>query len=128
MKNIIKLEEAAMFGLCLYALYVLQAPWWCYVLILFGPDISMFAYVLGSAFGAGMYNMFHHKGFAAFIFVIGMYTDTPLWEITGVILFGHASMDRMFGYGLKFNRGFKYTHLGVIGGKKKNEGQFIEKV
>ncbi|MEO6611453.1 MAG: DUF4260 family protein [Chitinophagaceae bacterium] len=28
---------------------------------------------------------------------------------------GHSSMDRMFGYGLKTNEGFKYTHLGMIG-------------
>jgi len=26
-------------------------------------------------------------------------------------------MDRMFGYGLKTEEGFKYTHLGIIGKK-----------
>jgi Domain of unknown function (DUF4260) len=118
MKNIIKLEEAAMFVICVYALYILNAEWWWYLLIIFGPDVSMIGYALGSHVGAGTYNLFHHKGFAVFIFFIGMYTDTALWEIIGVILFGHSSMDRMFGYGLKLNRGFKYTHLGVIGGKK----------
>ena len=117
MKNIIKLEEAAMFGICIYALYIFQAPWWCYLLILFGPDISMIGYVLGPPVGAGTYNMFHHKGFAIFIFLVGMYTDTTIWEIAGVILFGHSSMDRMFGYGLKLDRGFKFTHLGIIGKK-----------
>lgn len=120
MKNIIKLEEAAMFGICVYALYILHADWWWYLLIIFGPDISMIGYALGSHVGAGMYNIFHHKGFAVFIFFIGMYTDTPLWEVIAVVLFGHSSMDRMFGYGLKSNRGFKYTHLGVIGGKSNN--------
>ncbi|HZJ19645.1 MAG TPA: DUF4260 family protein [Pricia sp.] len=24
-------------------------------------------------------------------------------------------MDRIFGYGLKYNKGFKFTHLGEIG-------------
>ena len=37
--------------------------------------------------------------------------------IAGIILFGHSSMDRMFGYGLKLKEGFKYTHLGMIGKK-----------
>jgi len=32
-------------------------------------------------------------------------------------MFGHSSMDRMFGYGLKTEEGFKYTHLGMIGKK-----------
>ena len=117
MKNIIKLEEAAMFGICVFALYLLHAEWYWYLLILIGPDISMIGYFLGSHVGAGIYNIFHHKGFAIFIFFIGLYTDTPIWEIVGVVLFGHSSLDRMFGYGLKLNRGFKYTHLGVIGGK-----------
>jgi len=115
MKNILKLEEAAMFGICVYGLYLLNAEWWCYLLIILGPDISMIGYAAGRQVGAGMYNLFHHKGFAVFIFVIGLYTDNDLLQLTGIILFGHASMDRMFGYGLKLNRGFKYTHLGVIG-------------
>jgi hypothetical protein len=115
MKNILKLEEFAMFGICVYALYLLNAQWWCYLLIVFGPDISMIGYAAGSQAGAGLYNMFHHKGFAVFIYAIGLYTGYEVLQITGIILFGHSSMDRMFGYGLKLNRGFKYTHLGVLG-------------
>jgi len=106
MKNIIKLEEAAMFGASIYGLYFLHAQWWWYPLILLGPDISLIGYLMGSHVGAGIYNIFHHKGFAIFIFIIGLYTDTNLLEIVGVVLFGHSSMDRLFGYGLKLNRGF----------------------
>jgi Domain of unknown function (DUF4260) len=118
MKNIIKIEEAAMFAICVYGLYFLNAGWWCYLLLIFGPDVSMIGYALGSHVGAGLYNMFHHKGFAIFIFAVGLYTENVLLQTIGIILFGHSSMDRMFGYGLKLNRGFKYTHLGVIGGRK----------
>jgi hypothetical protein len=118
MKNIIKLEEAAMFGICVFGLYHFQASWWWYLLILFGPDISMIGYAMGSHVGAGIYNIFHHKGFALFIFAFGLYTEASVWIVVGLVLFGHSSMDRMFGYGLKLNRGFKYTHLGVIGGRK----------
>jgi hypothetical protein len=121
MKNIIKLEEAAMFGICIYALYFFKVEWWYYPLLLVGPDISMIGYTLGRHAGAGFYNIFHHKGFAAFIFLIGLVTDTRMEQITGIILFGHSSMDRMFGYGLKLDRGFKYTHLGIIGGRKEKK-------
>jgi len=117
MKNILKLEEAAMFVLSIYALSLLHVGWWVYSLILIAPDISFVGYAAGNKSGAVCYNFFHHKGVAIAIFLAGfMVKDAPL-EITGIILFGHSSMDRMLGYGLKLNQGFKYTHLGMIGKK-----------
>jgi hypothetical protein len=119
MKNIIALEEAAMFLLCLYGLYYLNVEWWVYPLLIIGPDISLVGYMANPTAGALAYNLFHHKAIAVIIFMAGMYQgNNALLETMGIILFGHSSMDRMMGYGLKLNRGFKYTHLGVIGGKK----------
>jgi hypothetical protein len=117
MKNILKLEEFAMFAIDGYALYLLKADWWCYILILIAPDISMIGYLAGNKVGATTYNLFHHKGIAIALFAIGLAVNNNLLQIIGIILFGHSSMDRMFGYGLKLNEGFKYTHLGIIGKK-----------
>jgi len=64
-----------------------------------------------------LYNLFHHKGIAIVLFVPGVLLSDMTIQIAGIILFGHASMDRMFGYGLKLKDGFKYTHLGLIGRK-----------
>jgi hypothetical protein len=36
-------------------------------------------------------------------------------SLAGAILLSHSAMDRMFGYGLKHESGFKNTHLGIIG-------------
>jgi hypothetical protein len=116
-KNILKLEELAMFALSAWALYFINAEWWYYLLLLLGPDISMIGYIGGNKMGAFMYNLFHHKGVAVVIFVIGLLLPDRIIEMTGIILFGHSSMDRMFGYGLKLNEGFKFTHLGLIGKK-----------
>src|SRR2546423_13504118 len=115
MKNILKLEEAAMFGFCIYALSLFHADWWVYLLILLGPDISMLGYLLNNTIGAVSYNLFHHKGIAIGVFAVGFILKDEWMQITGIILFGHSSMDRMFGYGLKLDQGFKYTHLGMIG-------------
>ena len=117
MKNIIKLEEMAMFGLSVYALYLFHVDWWWYLVLLFGPDISMIGYAAGNKVGAISYNLFHHKGIAIAVFVAGLLIPGILVQIIGVILFGHSSMDRIFGYGLKTEEGFKYTHLGMIGKK-----------
>ena len=117
MKNILKLEELAMFGLSILALYFFNAEWWYYALLLLGPDISMIGYAGGNKLGALMYNLFHHKGVAVVLFVLGLILPDMTIQIAGIILFGHSSMDRMFGYGLKLKEGFNYTHLGLIGKK-----------
>jgi hypothetical protein len=117
MKRIIQLEELAMFGLAIYVLIAFHAAAWWYPLLLLGPDISMIGYVAGNKVGAFCYNFFHHKGIAIIVFVTGMILKNETVELTGVILFGHSSMDRMMGYGLKLKEGFKFTHLGVTGKK-----------
>jgi Domain of unknown function (DUF4260) len=117
MRTILKLEEFTMFAISVYALYLLKAEWWCYILILIAPDISMIGYLGGNKTGAIIYNLFHHKGIAIAIYITGILWHNEILQIISIILFGHSSLDRMFGYGLKLNEGFKYTHLGTIGKK-----------
>jgi hypothetical protein len=117
MKNILKLEEAAMFGLSIFALSLFHADWWWYPLVLLGPDISILAYKAGNKAGMFCYNLFHHKGIAVIVFIMGLLLKNESLQLIGITLFGHSSMDRMVGYGLKLNEGFKHTHLGLIGKK-----------
>lgn len=115
MKNIIKLEEMAMLVISILVLLQLNVPWWVYFILFLGPDISMLGYLVGNKTGAFCYNLVHHKGIALCLLVAGYAVDNTNLLLAGVILFGHSSMDRMFGYGLKYTQGFKFTHLGVIG-------------
>ena len=115
MKNILKLEELAMLGICIYALIRFNVAWWWYPILVLGPDISMLGYVGGNKTGAFVYNLFHHKAIAVIVFVIGIIDWNPTMQVIGIVLFGHSSMDRLFDYGLKTEEGFKYTHLGIIG-------------
>lgn len=118
MKNLIRLEEFAMFAVSAWALYLFRVDWWYYLLLLLGPDISMTGYAAGNKIGAFLYNLFHHKTVAVALFLAGWYLESEPLKLTGIILFGHSSMDRLFGYGLKQEKGFKHTHLGMIGGNK----------
>lgn len=120
MKKLIQLEEFAMLALSIVLLISFLAPWWVYVLILIAPDISMLGYVAGNTIGAVSYNLFHHKAIAIAVFLIGFIYHFYGLEVAGLILFGHSSMDRMFGYGLKYFSGFKFTHLGPIGVNRSN--------
>lgn len=117
MKNSLKLEELAMFVLGIFMFGLLGYQWWWFLVLILVPDLGMVGYAFNSRAGAFAYNLFHHKGLAILLYFIGMYFSFPICQLAGVILFSHASMDRIFGYGLKYDKGFKYTHLGEIGKK-----------
>ncbi|MCF0051692.1 DUF4260 domain-containing protein [Dyadobacter sp. LJ53] len=111
LKTTIKIEEFSMLILSIYALFQFSSPWWYFVLMLIGPDISMVGYLAGNIFGALVYNFFHHRAVAILVFLTGLTIGQTELQAAGVILFGHSAMDRMLGFGLKYNQGFKFTHL-----------------
>lgn len=115
MNTIIKLEEILMFVLGIYLFSLLNFEWWWFLVLILAPDIGMVGYAFGNKIGALAYNLFHHKGLAIAIYLLGSYFTEPWLQLTGIILFSHAAMDRIFGYGLKYDKGFKFTHLGEIG-------------
>ena len=114
MKNLLKLEELIMFLISIYLFSLLDYFWWLYPALILTPDIGMIGYAINASTGAMTYNLFHHRGIAILIGFIGFWWLIPELQLTGIILFGHSSMDRMLGYGLKFNSGFKDTHLGKL--------------
>jgi hypothetical protein len=115
MKQLIQLEELAMLLLSIFLFSQLSFAWWWFLVLILAPDISMLGYVAGNKVGALCYNFFHHKAVAIAVYVAGFYLHNEVLQLIGVILFGHSSMDRLFGYGLKTFAGFKFTHLGEIG-------------
>lgn len=124
MKTLLKLEELAMLLVSIAMLYISNVEWWWYLLMFIGPDISMLGYLADNKTGAVLYNIFHHKGIAILLIAVTLiaklqlpFFDPDPFVQAGIVLFGHASMDRIFGYGLKYENGFKFTHLGEIGKK-----------
>jgi hypothetical protein len=117
MKNLIRLEEFSMFGFSIFLFSQLQFSWWWFPILILLPDISMTGYLLNNRAGAICYNSIHHKGIALAVYLIGFCMHCGSLQLAGIILFGHSSMDRMMGYGLKYFKGFNFTHLGVIGKK-----------
>ena len=117
MKTLLRLEELLMFGLGIYLFSLLDYEWWLFLVLILLPDIGMMGYLGGNKMGALTYNLFHHKGLAIAIYLSGIQLSVPLLQLIGIILFSHAALDRILGYGLKYGKGFKYTHLGEIGKK-----------
>lgn len=115
MNNLVKLEELAQFVLSIFLFNQLDYPGWLYPALILLPDLSMTGYVFGTYVGAILYNIFHHKFLAIAIMLVGYMLKIDMLILSGLILFGHSALDRVFGYGLKFGDHFKHTHLGWIG-------------
>ena len=99
----------------IYVFGFLYFDWWWLLALFFLPDVGMLGYAFGSRAGAFFYNLFHHKGLAILIYLAGFFFLNEILQLIGVIMFSHASFDRLLGYGLKYEKGFKFTHLGEIG-------------
>jgi hypothetical protein len=115
MKTLIRLEEAALFGLALVGFAQLDLAWWWFAVLLLAPDLSAVGYLAGPRLGAALYNLVHHRGLAVLVFLVGVYAASTALTLAGIILFAHSSLDRVFGYGLKYGDAFQHTHLGWIG-------------
>ncbi len=119
MKILLKLEALALFSLSLFLYARLDYPWWLYPLLFFVPDLSMAGYQLGTGVGAVIYNVVHHQAVSIGLYILGFASGIPALQLTGVILLGHSSLDRVLGYGLKYSDSFQNTHLGLIGSREK---------
>ena len=115
MKDLLRLEEFLLFLLSLFLFSQLDYSWVCYALLFLAPDLSMIGYLANSRVGAWSYNLIHHKGLAVALYILGSLISIPWLMFVGTILLGHSSLDRVFGYGLKYPDAFQNTHLGRIG-------------
>lgn len=92
------------------------AGWGQYFALWLIPDLSLAAYLVGPRAGAAAYNAMHSEvgplllGLAA---VVGLVPAGAL--PLALIWASHVGIDRALGYGLKYQQGFGYTHLGAIG-------------
>ncbi len=108
-----------MFALSIMLIAPLPYAWYWWLVWILAPDLSMIAYFGGNRVGAIGYNIAHHKAIAIALYAAGLYTFHPALQYAGMILFGHSSMDRAMGYGLKHFTGFQDTHLGKIGKQRQ---------
>lgn len=117
MKTLLTLEQVAQLTLALVALYLqpISIAWYLWPVLFLSPDLGMLVYWVNPKLGAWGYNLFHHKAVAATFILAGYFAAIPVVLFIGLLLYAHASFDRVFGYGLKYEDSFKHTHLGLIG-------------
>ncbi len=114
---ILRLEGLTLFAgmTMLYAMW--GGSWWLFGVLFFVPDLSFAAYLTDSKTGAIFYNAAHCYMTPVSLMTAGFLLPDPLTLSIALIWMAHIGMDRALGYGLKYQKGFGYTHLGRIGRK-----------
>jgi hypothetical protein len=117
MKYLLQTEAIVPFLLSIFLINQLPVhfSWWAWILLFLAPDISMLGYAINKRVGAWVYNLFHHQLISVIVMAIGWLCHFVSLELAGLILLGHSSLDRVMGYGLKYEDGFNHTHLGMMG-------------
>ena len=106
MKIIIRLEEGAMAALAIFVISRMNMglSWWIYVLLFLSPDISFTGFVFGEKTGHAVYNLFHFKAFAIILWTAGMILNMEYMTLAGLMMFAHASFDRLAGFNLRSSK------------------------
>jgi len=99
----------------LYAVW--GGSWWVFALLFFAPDLSFIAYLADPKTGAVLYNTAHSYMLPVALMTLGFALPEPLTLSIAMIWLAHIGFDRALGYGLKYQAGFGFTHLGRIGRK-----------
>ena len=114
-RTLLRLEGLTLFfGMTL--LYVVwDGSWWVYAILFLAPDLSFAGYLAGHKAGAAIYNAAHSYMAPMTLMTTGFALPAPLVLSIAMIWTAHIGFDRALGYGLKYQAGFGFTHLGRIG-------------
>lgn len=114
-RTLLRIEGVTLFvGMTL--LYgVWGGSWWIYAALFFVPDLSFLAYLAGPRAGAAFYNATHTYMLPLILSFVGFGMALPLTLSISMIWMAHIGIDRALGFGLKYDAGFGFTHLGRIG-------------
>ena len=115
MTTLLKLENAALLLALCVAYGASGAGWMPLAILFFAPDLSFLAYLIGPRAGAWTYNIAHSWIGPTLLATGGLAFDDRTVLSVGLIWGAHVAFDRMLGYGLKHESGFRDTHLGQIG-------------
>lgn len=110
-RTFLRIEGMAVLGVTLGGYVTLGGPIWLLLVLALVPDVSMIGYLAGPRLGSLSYNLAHTYTLPLALGSFGFWVDSRLSVLVTLIWAGHIGADRLVGYGLKFESGFKETHL-----------------
>jgi len=110
-RHFLRIEGLAAFVAALAVFWSLSEPLWVLAAVALAPDLSMLGYLAGPRIGSHAYNVVHTYTTPLALAGLGYWTGAPLAIAVAAVWTAHIGADRLVGYGLKFESGFKDTHL-----------------
>lgn len=107
----LRLEGLFVLGAALGVYFSLDGPLWLLLVLALAPDLSMLAYLAGPRVGALGYNSVHTYVLPLSLGGAGYLGGVPLAMQVAAIWVAHIGVDRLAGFGLKYETGFSDTHL-----------------
>ena len=114
-RTLLRLEGLTLFAGMTLVYSFWGGSWWLYAALFLAPDLSFLAYLAGPKIGAWTYNAAHTTIIPMAMLTVGFGFAPPLVLSLALIWLSHIGIDRALGYGLKYQAGFGFTHLGRIG-------------
>ena len=115
LKTLLRLEGLTLFATMTLLYGVWGGPWWLYAVLFLAPDLSFLSYLAGPKIGAIVYNAAHTYMAPMAMITVGFAFAPPIVLSVAMIWLAHIGLDRALGYGLKYSKGFAFTHFGAIG-------------
>ena len=115
----LRAEAAVLLAGALAAYSTTGQPWWLVPALILLPDLAWAGYLGGTRIGAITYNAAHATPLPAVMTGLGWWQHRPLVLALGLIWLAHIGLDRLQGYGLKYDHSFQHTHLGMLGRRKE---------
>jgi hypothetical protein len=107
----LRLEGAAVFLASIWLYGGQLGSWWAFTALFLAPDLSMATYLAGPAIGARFYNLVHNYVAPIFLATYGPSVGRADVVPYALIWTAHIGLDRLLGFGLKYNDAFRNTHL-----------------
>jgi hypothetical protein len=117
-RMILRLEGLAILIAALAAYSKFGSGWATFAILFLTPDLSFLGYLIGARTGAVAYNSAHSYIGATACLAASLLFSIPVFLNIGLIWCAHIGFDRALGYGLKYQAGFSFTHLGQIGRRR----------
>jgi uncharacterized protein DUF4260 len=114
-RALLRLEGLVVLAASVAAYARFGAGWGLFAACFLLPDLSFLGYLAGPRVGASAYNAAHSSVGGIGLIAIGALFAAPAFVTAGLVWTAHVGFDRALGYGLKYGRGFGFTHLGPIG-------------
>jgi uncharacterized protein DUF4260 len=112
---LLRAEGAAILAVALLLYARIGEPWWWLLVLFLAPDLSLLGYLAGPRIGAIAYNAAHTLLVPLALVAAGLLLPAFILVPLALIWTAHIGFDRLLAYGLKYEAGFGYTHLGRLG-------------